>query len=312
MVNCIYVTASRRDFRYTRSCVASIRDFYPDVPIRLLCGGPLQRGLADELRRYWSVGVADFPEGDYGWGFVKLEPLFRPPGERFLVLDSDTVMSGPVLELAAGHDEDFIVDNEEYTPDRAKEIYFDWMKSGESGMHIQAPAFLFNTGQWFGKSGVLSRQDFDGLIEWGFPPILSVPAIFKNGEQGVLNFVLNELCRRQKIRVARVPLMHWPGRGMGGVTAEGIAERSCPTFVVHWAGMKAVRQQTLVGSDVLAYFERKYYERLPAGKARRTMNACRHALTQWQYALQVRARVAYRKYTTRLLKGMRRLHLSAK
>jgi len=79
--NCIYVAASAHDFRCTRICVASIRYFYPDIPIRLLVGGRLQPGLSHELTRYWNVEVADHPGGDYGWGFVKLEALFGPPGE---------------------------------------------------------------------------------------------------------------------------------------------------------------------------------------------------------------------------------------
>jgi hypothetical protein len=63
-VDCIYIAASARDARYTRICVASVRYFYPDVAIKLLAGGQLERGLADELR-FWNVGMADLPSGDY-------------------------------------------------------------------------------------------------------------------------------------------------------------------------------------------------------------------------------------------------------
>src|SRR6266852_5165282 len=94
VIDRVYIAASARDARYTRICVASVRYFYPDIPIRLLVGGHLQRGLARELQQYWNVGTADLPRGEYGWGFVKLEALFAPPGERFLVLDSDTVLTG--------------------------------------------------------------------------------------------------------------------------------------------------------------------------------------------------------------------------
>ena len=33
-VDCIYVTAAAHDARYTRICVASIRYFYPEIPIK--------------------------------------------------------------------------------------------------------------------------------------------------------------------------------------------------------------------------------------------------------------------------------------
>src|SRR4029079_10837911 len=104
--------ACARDARLTRICVASIRYFYPDVPIKILAGDILQSGLAEELQKYWDVGVADLPEGDYGWGMVKLEPLFGPPGQRFLVCDVDTAFTGRVLERRAKCKAPFYVDNE--------------------------------------------------------------------------------------------------------------------------------------------------------------------------------------------------------
>jgi hypothetical protein len=295
VVDRIYIAASALDARYTRICVASVRYFYPEIPIRLLAGGPLQRGLEEELRRYWDVAIADFPRRDYGWGFVKLEPLFRPPGERFLILDSDTVMTGPVLELADGRDEDLIVDDEVQSPERAKAIYYDWVKAAEEGSPIRNPAFLFNTGQWFGKSGILSREDFSGLVEWGFPPRLTNPRVFKNGDQGILNFVVNEQARLGKLRVARVPLMRWPGHGMQGLDADKVAKRAAAPLVVHWAGMKKARQRDMVGADLLAHFENNYYKRLPAGRARRILDVSRDYLFQWLHSIQVRLTLAFRK-----------------
>jgi hypothetical protein len=101
MTDCIYIAACARDARLTRICVASIRYFYPDIPIRILAGGPLQSGLAEELHRYWGVELVDLPRGDYGWGLVKIEPLFGPAGQRFLVMDVDTVFTGRVLDIRA-------------------------------------------------------------------------------------------------------------------------------------------------------------------------------------------------------------------
>jgi hypothetical protein len=295
VVDCIYIAASALDSRYTRICVASVRDFYPAVPIRLLAGGPLRRGLEEELRRYWNVSIANFPRRNYGWGFVKLEPLFRPPGERFLILDSDTVMTGPVLGLADGRDEDLIVDDEVQSPERAKAIYYDWAKAAEEGNPIKKPEFLFNTGQWFGKSGILSREDFSGLVEWGVPPRLVNPRVFKNGDQGVLNFVVNEQARLGKIRVARVPLMRWPGHGMQGLDAGKVAKRTAAPLVVHWAGMKKARQRDMVGADLLAHFEANYYKRLPAGRVRRILDVGRDYLLQWLHSVRVRLTLALRK-----------------
>ena len=280
MVDVIYIAASSHDAPFTRTCVASIRRFYPDIPIQLLVGGPLARGLAEELRRYFRVGLADLPRREYGWGFVKLEPLFKPTPERFLVLDSDTVITGPVLKWAHEHDSDFIVDSEEQTAERGRQIYYDSTRAAQDGDPIAPPAFLFNTGQWFGRSGALTREHFRGLVEWSWPRRLVRPNVFKNGEQGILNFVVNEQARRGTIQTARVPLMRWPGHGMHGLDAQTVSRRSCPPLVVHWAGMSRMRRHQIPGADVLSYLERQYYERIPFGQALRLVHRCRGALAK--------------------------------
>jgi len=66
LVDCIYVAASSRDSRYTRISVASIRYFYPEIPIRILASGRMRRGLLEELRQYWGVIPGCIPAGDYG------------------------------------------------------------------------------------------------------------------------------------------------------------------------------------------------------------------------------------------------------
>lgn len=293
-VDCIYVAASAHDSRFTRICVASIRYFYPDAPIRLLVGGPLQPGLAEELRRLWDVGVADLAAGDYGWGYVKLEALFGPPGERFLVLDSDTVITGPVLEAWADGDGAFLVDDEAQSEADAKRLYYDWEAIRALDEAALPPQFVFNSGQWFGTAGVLRREDFAPWVEWAMPPRLRHPHHFMPGDQGVLNYVLNRKAR-EGLPVSRRKIMRWPGHGMPGLDAAAVAARRAPALVVHWAGMKRARQQEMVGADLLAFFERFYYARLPGGELRRAIDGARHALAQWARDLQVRLRLAARR-----------------
>src|SRR5437867_6504025 len=147
----VYVAASALDARFTRICVASIRHFHPDVPIRLLAGARLQHGLADELQRYWGVEKSPFAAGDYGWGFVKLEPLFASPGAKFLVLDSDTVLTGPVLNVWDTH-APFLVDDENQSDVDTKRLYYDWAKIRMVEPTARPPQFVFNSGQWFGTA----------------------------------------------------------------------------------------------------------------------------------------------------------------
>jgi len=300
MIDCIYIAASRYDARFTPICVASVRRFYPDARIRLIVsGGALRPGLAQELETRYGVTVADFPRGDYGWGFVKLEPLFRPAGERFLMLDSDTALTGPVLDCWRDLEAPFIVDNEEYAPEVIPTRYYDWEKVRKIDSEAQPPAFVFNSGQWIGTSGVLCREDFDPWVDWTFPRRLKHPEVFFPGDQGVFNYVLVQKAMLEGLPVERQTMMHWPGYGMNGLTAEAVRTGSAKPLIIHWAGVKSSQMSRMEGADILADYEDEYYQRLPLGGLRR-----RFALTYttlinaWRWAW-VRISLTVRKLASR-------------
>jgi hypothetical protein len=294
VIDCVYIAASAHDARYTRICVASVRHFYPDVPVRLLVGGHLQRGLADELRQHWNVRTADLPRGDYGWGFVKLEPLFGQPGEKFLVLDSDTALTGQVLDIWNEFHAPFLVDDEEQSEADTKRLYYDWEKVRAIDPNARPPRFVFNSGQWFGTAGVLTRDDFAPWVEWTMPRTLRHPEHFMPGDQGILNYVLNQKAATDGLRVERRQIMCWPGHSMGGLDAETVSKRATAPRIVHWAGVKKARQRDMIGADLLACFEKVYYKRLPVGKARRFFAGCRDALSYWLHGARVRLTLASR------------------
>jgi hypothetical protein len=264
VTDCVYIAASTYDSRFTRICVASVRHFYPDLPIRLLAGGRLQAGLADELRRYWQVETLAIPAGDYGWGFVKLEPLFGHSVERFLILDSDTVLTGPVLDAWPEGAAPFLVDDEQQSESDTVRLYYDWRKVRAIDPDAEPPRFVFNSGQWFGTAGLLTREDFAPFLIWSMPRKLRLPEYFMPGDQGVLNYVLNRKARNG-LAVDRKKIMHWPGHGMGGLNARSLLDGTAPTLVVHWAGLKKARLRDMPGHDLLEFFEREYYRRLPSG-----------------------------------------------
>jgi hypothetical protein len=301
MIDCIYIAACARDARLTRICVASIRYFYPDIPIRLLAGDILQSGLAEELHRYWGVELVDLPRGDYGWGFVKLEPLFGPPGHAFLLMDVDTVLTGPVLDLLARSDAPFFVDNEKLSEADSKRLYYDWERLSKLDPDVQSAQRAFNSGQWFGTAGLLTREDFDPWINWTMPRTLRFPEYFMGGEQGILNYVVLKQEALNGLRVDRRTIMRWPGHSMVGLDARSVSKRMAAPLIVHWAGMKKTRLRHMVGSDVLLQFEKFYYDRLPAGKPRRLFATCQHFLIHWLHWVGVRVKLRYRKWIGRRL-----------
>jgi hypothetical protein len=294
-LDCVYVAACARDARFARICVASIRYFYPDVLIRLLAGEPLEHGLAEELCRYWGVKLVDLPEGDFGSGLVKLEPLFGRPGERFLVLDVDTVFTGPVLDFWQSNS-DFLVDDERLPDIDSKRLYYNWEQLSKIDPNVPPAKMAFNTGHWFGTAGLVKRDEFDPWLEWTMPRKLRYPQHFMSGDQGVMNYVLLKKEAFKEVRIERRTIMRWPGHSMEKLDAKSVAERRAPPLVVHWAGMKKTRLSAMVGSDLLLFYERFYYARMPAGKFRRVIAICKHYFIQWRHFIFVRVSLTYRKW----------------
>ena len=296
MIDCIYLAACARDARLTRICVASIRYFYPDIPIRLLAGDILEYGLARELYRYWGVELVDLPRGDYGWGLVKLEPLFGPAGQTFLVVDVDTVFTGRVLDIRAESDAPFFVDDEQLSDNDFKRLYYDWDKLREIDPRAQSARTAFNVGQWFGTAGLVTREEFDPWIEWTLPRRLRYPQYFMGGDQGVMNYVILQKEAFEGLRVERRTIMCWPGHSMQGLDAESISKRTAPPRIIHWAGMKKTSLRHMAGGDILLHFEKVYYAHLPAGTLRRLLAICQHFLIHWRHWVGVRIRLSYRKW----------------
>ena len=295
-VDRIYLAACARDARLTRICLASIRYFYPDAPIQLLAGDILQAGLAEELKRHWDVTVAGLPRGDYGWGMVKIEPLFGPPGQRFLVMDVDTVFTGKVLDVRAQSDAPFFVDDEVLSDADFKRLYYDWDKLAAIDPQAPSARKAFNVGQWFGTAGLVRREAFDRWVEWTLPRELRYPELFMGGDQGVLNYVVLQKEALEGLRIDRRTIMRWPGESMAGLDAGSVAAGTAPPLVVHWAGMKATLLKDMVGGDLLQFFEDFYYSRMPLGRLRRRLDLLRHLWIQWSFALGRRVRLRLRRW----------------
>ncbi len=304
-VDVVYLAACSRDARLTRICIASIRYFYPDVPIKILAGDILQSGLAEEVKTYWNVDLVDLPTGDYGWGLVKLEPLFGPAGQRFMVCDVDTVFTGPVLDVRAMSDAPFFVDDEQLSDADFKRLYYDWEALARVDPDVQSARRAFNVGQWFGTAGIVQRKEFDYLVEWSLPRVLRQPDVFMGGDQGILNYVILKKEALNGLRIERQTFMRWPANGMSDLTPDAIRSGTAPTLVVHWAGMKAIFLRNMVGGDLLQFFEDYYYTRLRLGRMRRVLDLWRHGWMQWSFKVSTPCRLLLRRLL-QPLKGHKR------
>ena len=296
-VDCVYIAAFSRDARLTRICVASVRYFYPEIPIRVLAGSPLVPDLVRELADYWDTSVAPWQEGDYGSGFVKLEPLFGKPGERFLMIDADTIVAGPVLDLWRDDDPPFLMDEETLPDNEMKRLYYDWDRLTANGLPTPRPLHVFNTGQWFGTAGVVQRADFDPLVEWSMPRVLRHPKLFMTGDQGIQNYLFNQMAHQGRVVYGRRTIMRWPEHSMAGVSQSEVMGRTAPPVVVHWAGLKKRRIGKMISPELLVFFEKYYYSRIPLGFVMRHIRAVSDVASQWLHNKKVRIRQRLRHMT---------------
>lgn len=264
-MDAIYIPTCRKDLRLTRICVASIRYFHPDIPIRLLVdrhGGPCD---VSEICSAWQVEELPTPPGGFGGGYAKLEVLFDPQSGRFLVLDSDIVFAGPLLELFAGVAEDFIVVDEEYDEATRCTLFLrdeEVMKVAPQSTPVR---FLFNAGQFVGRGGLVRREDVEPWLEFSTPRRKKHPQALLGNDQGILNYVINQHANAGRITVRRTNFMRWSQRDLSdvdlGEIKRGPASRY--RFLIHWAGEPRRHLRDLPRSDILRFFEDHYYTRVP-------------------------------------------------
>jgi hypothetical protein len=174
-------------------------------------------------------------------------------------------------------------------------LYYDFEKVRKIDPLSRPPQFVFNTGQWFGTAGVLARADFEPWMQWAMPRVISPPGYFMNGEQGILNYVINQKALVNGLCVERRKIMRWPAHSMDGLDVATVASRVAEPMVVHWAGLKKARQRDMIAGDLLAYFEELYYRQVPGGAARRLFAGFRDASSHWLREVHVKATLAAQK-----------------
>src|SRR5262249_2042202 len=100
------------------------------------------------------------------------------------------------------------------------------------------------------------------------------PDIFRNGEQGLLNYVVLRKLQHDGLTLRREPLMAWPG---GEDAAQHIQLRDFTPEgkhhqVIHWAGLRWGKTiEEMPRSEVLRHFEDVYYRPIAFGSLKRRL-----------------------------------------
>jgi hypothetical protein len=124
------------------------------------------------------------------------------------------------------------------------------------------------------------------------PRQLLHPKHFMPGDQGILNYLFNHGTTQGDLSVQRRKIMFWPVSEMDGMNAAALATRTAPALVVHWAGLKKRCLRNMVRADMLDFFEKYYYRRIPFGSILRPLNAIVDVVSQWRRDILVRVRMS--------------------
>jgi hypothetical protein len=289
----VVVACCRHDVHLTRICVASIRYWYPDIPIFLLKDLFHGEFSTAEIEDTWNVRLFPTSRDQHGWGFGKFEAIFAPQGDRLLVLDADTAILGRVIDLIESHDADLVVSGD-FVPDPSssymRTIYYDLDHVRTLDPEFNYPGFCFNSGHFAIRTGKLRRADFAGLVEWSTPPRLTHADKFIGGDQGILNFVAARKVRQSQLTL--VPMDFARGgedAGLAQLPLHYITRREGYPYIVHWSGLKPLSVALMPRSDLLRFYEAFYYSRLPRGGWTRTRRNLLHPFTAFGSTLNSRA-----------------------
>lgn len=279
----IVIFCYRKDYYFTRICVASIRYYYPNIQIYLVKDYKDGYFSSQDLEKYFGCTVLDLGVRIYGWGTAKIHFLLqtRLKKERYLILDTDTVFIGPVLsQVKKIPDADFIVSPERIgkRPEGPffRRIYYpySWVKRVFPDLHF--PGYIFNSGQFIGTPGILVAKDIAPVFDPTIFPYWRKRSkgYLRSSDQGLLNIMLPLMAHRGDIQLKAVPFMWWSEskKVKSSIVLEKIKHGTYP-YLIHWAGpYKNPNIWTMTRADILDFFQRAYYRRLPLGTLRYFVN----------------------------------------
>lgn len=272
----IYVACCKTDLRFTRVCVASVRHWYPDIPISLVKDEYRGSFNTRDIERSWDVSL--FPsQQHFGSPLAKLQPMLRSQKETYLLIDADIAFVGPVLDAFKGVSADFVVDPQyRDLDDEFSQLFFDVTKLKRLDPEYQYPGFAFNTGQMVATSGLVTREDFSGLIDWSASrPTVCHPDVFKLSDQGLLNYVLVKKRDRGEMSLATAPkFMMWGGLPeVANIQLPRLDDPEARPLLVHWGGGRVTRSlfRKMYGTKILSFYESLFYSQVPLGTVKRAL-----------------------------------------
>lgn len=264
----IIVICCDQDYALAKGTCASIRYFLGDVPICLLVDGPLN---VDDMKRAYNVKVinADNMKYDvlrkrsFGWGTTRMIAFWESPFERFLIIDSDVVVWGNVLQHANFDDYDIIIDQPcyGYTQEMVQEYFFNLpvFEKDYPGFEWRERPFVCPA-VLFAKRDVFDLDEYIKILDY----VDQKPGIFKYGDMGFINYMMFKGDEEGKLRLGSAdiqyivkdfPLEDVKKRFPMSVDKPVVSEND--GTVIHWAGPKPTLSTNKTYADPMTFFRRK-------------------------------------------------------
>jgi len=271
----IVVSVNKKDLWFCRICIASIRYYYPDVPIYLLIDELNGKFSVSELIKLWNIQIIKYPRKKFGWSASKIHFYCdqRFIGRKFLVIDADIVFVGKVLDhpFLQSFNEDVIVNVEKIIDPYSEwfsKTYFNFENIKIIDPDFNFEGYAFNCGQLFCKGAFLSKEIIDPYFYFDrYPPwkkIIDFPLV----DQSVFNYLLPKLTQTSSFKIGKQQYMLWSeSNEVKTITIDSVRNANAEKYLVHWAG--ALRTPNLIKMtrcDILLFFESYYYSKIKFGK----------------------------------------------
>jgi hypothetical protein len=270
----IVIPCHKKDVFLTRICVASIRYYYPTIPIYLLKDNIDGRFFTKDIEWFLNVRLIDLGFKKYGWTtskmFLLVSKMFRR--EKIFVLDSDTVFIGKVLDpiLKNFKKYDFIVSPEYKTKPKDKEFTknfydFSWFKKIYKDLNF--PGYTFNSGNILITPGIISKKDVERFIDFkNFPFWKDSELHFHTRDQSLLNVLFSVKSYTRKIRILKIKFMLWSKDPFVNKLKLEEVKIGKYSKLIHWAGEKRNPDfENVSRKDILNFFQNFFFSKIPFG-----------------------------------------------
>jgi hypothetical protein len=249
---------------HTCACIASIRRWHPEVPLDLYVDDTDPSIPWEEMTEAWQVRVCRPQPGDFQRHYRKWQPMMDHPDERLLILDGDTIMMGRVLDVLGGFSEDFVVVQEDTSPENSILLYYDLnlMKRFDPG--FRPPDFRFNTGQFVARGGAIPREVWTSYIDATLSHALD-RTLFPVMDQSIMNYILPKALQEGRITLRRHPFMHWAFLDWKRHRLAPKRDLQGKPRILHWAGYKSNDFRQMPNGHLLSHYFAIYHRRIPWG-----------------------------------------------